>query len=86
MAVKLGAKVKDLISGFEGIATGRCEYLYGCAQIIITPDKIGDKGERLDGEWFDEQRVEVIEARPIPVSAASSATSGGPQRDAPRGR
>lgn len=28
--VTLGARVKDNITGFEGIATGRAEYLYGC--------------------------------------------------------
>lgn len=86
MAVKLGNKVRDSITGFEGIATGRCEYLYGCTQIVITPDKLSPDGKRLDGEWFDEQRVETLEARAIQVSAESSATSGGPQRDAPRVR
>lgn len=84
--VKLGNKVRDAITGFAGIATGRTVYLYGCAQILITPDRLAEDGKRLDGEWFDEQRVETIEERPIPVSAESSATSGGPQRDAPRHR
>jgi hypothetical protein len=86
MPVRLGSKVKDLISGFEGIATGRTEYLYGCAQVCIVPDKLSDKGELLGGEWFDEQRVHVVEERDPPLSADNSATSGGPQRDAPRVR
>lgn len=86
MPVPLGAKVRDLITGYGGIAIGRTEYLYGCSQICISPDRLGEKGERLDSEWFDEQRVEVVEERPIPISDHNSATSGGPQRDAPRVR
>jgi hypothetical protein len=86
MPVPLGARVKDLISGFTGIATGRTEYLYGCTQICVLPERLGEKGERIEGEWFDEQRVEVVEERAIPVSTYSSAESGGPQRDAPRVR
>lgn len=86
MTIALGSKVRDMISGFEGIATGHCDYLYGCSQYLIAPDRLGDKGELLDSQWFDEQRVEVVEARVIPFAEHATAVAGGPQRDAPRGR
>lgn len=80
---QLGNKVRDVITGFEGIATGHCRYMYGCNQVLITPDRLGSDGKTLNGEWFDDQRVEVIEERVIPVSATATAIAGGPQRDAP---
>ena len=82
--VKLGSRVKDAITGFEGIAVGRADYLYGCARISIQTATLKD-GKPIDMEWFDEQRVEVLAEMPVTVSKDSSATSGGPQAD-PDGR
>lgn len=28
--LELGLEVKDIVTGFRGIITGRCEYLTGC--------------------------------------------------------
>ncbi len=63
MSVKLGQKVKDSISGFEGIVVGRAEYLYGCVRCQLA-GKDADKDV-----WIDEQRLEEI----------PTAKSGGPQ-------
>lgn len=51
MEIELGYTYKDLISEFEGVATGYVKYLTGCNQALITP--------RGDGEarWFDVQRL-----------------------------
>jgi hypothetical protein len=78
--VKLGSKVRDGITGFSGIATGRTEWLYGCARVAIEPQELKD-GKPIDACWFDEQRIEVLEVRAPVVSKDNSATSGGPQRD-----
>jgi hypothetical protein len=63
----LGKKVKDKISGFEGIAIGRCEYLMGCNQIGICPT-VDKDGKRQDVQWFDEGRIEVIGEGFLPES------------------
>lgn len=84
--IKLGSKVRDMISGFTGIATGRSEFLYGCTQVSITPQRLDKDGKRIDVEWFDEQRVETIEERSAPMSEDNSATSGGPQDTPPSRR
>jgi len=81
MAIKLGSKVRDSLTGFSGIAIGRTEYMYGCARIAIEPDRLDTTGKPIDVQWFDEQRVEVVKAQKPSVSADSSARSGGPQRD-----
>lgn len=86
MTIALGSKVRDMISGFSGIAVAHSVYLYGCERILIEPDRLDDKGAMIEGQWIDEQRVEVTEQSERPMSLVSSATSGGPQRDAPKGR
>lgn len=78
--IALGSKVRDTLTGFTGIATGRAEFLYGCVKIQITPDKLVG-GKPVDPELFDEQRVEVIQVRKPRVSKDSSARSGGPQAE-----
>ena len=70
--VELGQKVKDSITGFEGIATGKCIYLNGCIQIQVRPIELRD-GRMIDSEWIDEQRL----------TNTSEATNGGPQDTPP---
>lgn len=68
MAVKLGDIVTDSITGFTGVAFGRCEYLHGCVKIGVMSRELKD-GKPVGDEWFDEQRL----------AANHSAKSGGPQ-------
>jgi hypothetical protein len=56
MALELGRKGKDKITGFAGTIVGRCEYLTGCNQVLLVPP-VGKDGAYKDGQWFDEQRV-----------------------------
>ena len=81
--VKLGSKVRDMINGFEGVAVARADYLYGCVRVLVEPQTLRD-GNPIDAQWWDEQRLEVLQELPIPVSPASGATAGGPQRDPAR--
>lgn len=63
--IRLGSKVKDSISGYEGIASGRAIYLNGCATICIEgPLAKDEKGVvRQDTLWVDEQRVQTIQEK-----------------------
>lgn len=76
--VRLGDRVKDDISGFEGIAVARSEYLYGCVRVCVEPMALHE-GRLIESQWFDEQRL----------TKTSLAKAGGPGaiapgRDAPR--
>lgn len=82
--IKLGSKVRDTLTGFDGIAVSRTEWLYGCARIGIEPDKLDKDGAPMKMEYFDEQRVETVKRQKPTVSKESSARSGGPQRDPAR--
>ena len=54
--VKLGEKVKDTVTGFRGIATGRYVFLNGCIRIEVTPEELKD-GKPIEQVVFDEQRL-----------------------------
>lgn len=62
----LGEKVRDKITGFEGIATARTEYLFECVRVCVETLQDGKPTEA----WFDEQRLDM--------SIPSSPTAGGP--------
>jgi len=69
----LGKKAKDKITGYQGILTGKCYYLFGCAQYAINPG-VGEDGKLMDIAWFDEGRIEVIEdfIDPLDVSVSKN--------------
>lgn len=85
--IKLGHRVKDVITGLEGVATGRCTYINGCIQILIRPQGLHE-GKPIDGQWVDEQRIKVVEELEwdwleSKVSEPEKAGVGGPQNSSP---
>lgn len=54
----LGKRVKDKVTGFEGIIVAKVNYLFGCAQYGVAP-KATD-GKVNDTHYFDEGRIEII--------------------------
>lgn len=75
----LGSKVRDTITGFEGRATSRIEYITGCVQYGVLPE-VGADGKYPNPEYIDEQRL-VLTGGPI---EQASRPTGGDMRDAPR--
>jgi hypothetical protein len=61
--IELGREVKEIITGFVGIATARCKYLTGCVHIEVTPQKLKKDGETLDSRWIDESRLKHTSSR-----------------------
>lgn len=60
--IVLGCRAKDRISGFTGRVTGIANYLTGCNQVLIVPEKLKDDGSIVDAHWYDIQRCERIGA------------------------
>lgn len=79
--IQLGLKVRDRVTGFEGIAVARIEYLTGCMQIGISPP-VDKEGKLQDTSYFDHTRVEVVDVKP--VLNQTNQDRGGPNRDCPR--
>ena len=77
--MKLGQEVKDRITDFQGIVTGTVQYITGCEQALVQP-RMKLSGDFVESRWFDQDRLEVIEAKPISLKV----TAAGPDRQAPR--
>ncbi len=59
--IKLGQRVKDMVTGLKGIATAHIEYLNGCHQLAVRPEKLKD-GETLPSEYIDIEQLDIIDA------------------------
>jgi len=55
--IRLGDTVTDSITGFTGVAIGRCDYLNGCEEWELQPKILQENGEPVKARWFDEQRL-----------------------------
>ena len=70
----LGDKVRDKVSGLEGIAVTRLEYMNGCVQYTVTA-KI-KKGETEIASWnIDQEQLEVMSEKKVKVKRKPT---GGP--------
>jgi hypothetical protein len=83
MKYDLGSKVRDIINGFEGVVTGRCEYITGCKQYIVAPAALDKDGKVQDSNWVDEMRLVLIEPPSSQLTQARDANRapGGPTRN-----
>lgn len=79
--MELGWTVRDSVTGFYGVVTGRVEYLTGCAQLLVQPG-VKDDGEWRESRWFDETRVVRVGGSVVKIPTASK--TDGPDKPAPR--
>ena len=61
---KLGLKVKDKVTGFEGVVTSISFDLYGCIQAVVTPPA-GEAGKQEDSRWYDMTRLAILSDAPV---------------------
>jgi len=80
--LKLGVKAKDIVTGFEGIAVAKVEYLTGCTQYGVTPPAVDGKVQST--EYFDYKRLVVTGEGVNPADVADEENPGGFNRDAPK--
>lgn len=79
MKIELGQKVRDTITGMEGIAVGRTVWLNGCIRISVQSQMLKD-GVPLDQQWIDEPQLQVVEE----TAAPEPEPRHGPRPDAGR--
>lgn len=60
----LGYRVRDKVTGYEGVVTTIGFDLYGCIQATINPG-VGKDGKLADSCWFDIARLEKITTKPV---------------------
>lgn len=73
--LKLGIKMKDNITGFEGVAIAKTDWLYGCSRYTLQPIKLKDDGSLNDTQTFDELQLTAVEE----VVKHEQPTTGGPR-------
>jgi hypothetical protein len=64
----LGFKVKDLVTGYEGVAVSIDFDLYGCVQVAVHPG-VDKDGKMQESRWFDEKRLRATSGEvvmPVP--------------------
>lgn len=70
---KLGERVRDTLSGYEGICYSINTWLHGCRHIGIKPLGCDKDGKPWETRWFDEPQVEHAKG---PVVAPTGAVGG----------
>ena len=78
MAIQLGDKVKDPITGITGIAVARTILLHGCARIAIQPHGVDKDGKPFDTFSADEPQLEIVAPKKI---KKGSNDMGGPRME-----
>lgn len=79
----LGLRVKDCVTGLEGVATSVCFDLYGCVQVAVNPE--AKDGKAADGRWFDHKRLiaggDPVMEQPVFESVAGPERKRSPERN-----
>lgn len=81
----LGDEVKDTLTPFQGVITGRSEMIFNSPPRYGVQSKELYKGIPTQPEWMDEQQITLVKKAKVekPKTAATKAP-GGPRPDAQR--
>ena len=79
--IKLGDLVRDTITGFEGIAVAKTDWLNGCSRFSLQSTGLHE-GKVLDAECFDEMQLELVGSK----GHKPDESTGGPRPDPAKGR
>ena len=66
--IHLGDVAMDTITGFQGVAIARTEWLYGCRRITLQPQALHD-GKPIDSHTFDEPQCVLVSSQPAVAPA-----------------
>lgn len=55
--IELGATVRDTITNYKGIATGRSDYLDEAPEVRVTPQALDSRSQPVQSHWFPEARL-----------------------------
>jgi hypothetical protein len=84
LMITLGQKVRDIVTGFTGIAIARVEYLNGCVQFCVKPP-VDKDGKMESGEYIDDSQLELVDGE-IQSTLLTKNSDGGPSSDSPPDR
>ncbi len=76
-AFEFGVKVRDKVTGFEGIVLARIKYKYTSDRYAVQP-RIGKSGEYPEIETFDEEDLKQIDPPPKKKKSSGRKRPNGP--------
>ena len=78
-----GDRVRDTITGYEGLVVCVADWINGCVRFGIQAEKLDKDGKPYPLEFFDAQQVELIEAGIYPEEreVIVKDDTGGPRDD-----
>ena len=79
MAIKLGSRVKDSITGLTGIATSRHEYLFDSPQIGVVP-RYAANGKAAEVHHLSEERLFIVDTYGDPIVKRRKSTKRRPAK------
>lgn len=91
VAVELGDRVKDPLTGFNGIVTAITVWLNGCIRVAVQPEKLDKEGKVREDRYFDQGSLTVVKKgvhKPLFLTVAEAPvetrrSNGGPMREGP---
>ena len=85
--VKLGNRIRDKVTGAEGIVVGITDWMYGCRTLTVAQTNLKQDGSPHDKLYLDEPQVEVVGSGLIAeVQPKGARPTGGPERPVSRDR
>jgi hypothetical protein len=82
MQIENGMRVKNVITGMEGIVTGLVFYLTGCIRALVQPDCLID-GKEIVADWVDCILLEPVGGKKIALNPFYTDDLAGPDLPAP---
>lgn len=80
ITVQLGDKIRDTVTGLEGIATVRYTYMNGCRYYNLQPHSVVDKQSGITGvpesHHLNQARLEVTKPLVVDIPVAKPTTAG----------
>jgi hypothetical protein len=83
--IELGDEVKDLVTGFKGIAVSITRYISGCDRIGVKPPYKLKEAKQPEELWFDSNQLIVVKKEKVKLENTNTVKKmktkkGGPRR------
>jgi len=89
--IELGDRVKDPVTGYQGIAHAITTWINGCVRVAVQPEKLDKDGKVPEDRYFDQTQLLIVKKRvhtPVALTVAdvppvtiTRRSNGGPSRE-----
>jgi hypothetical protein len=80
---ELGDVLKDVVTGYQGVAMARVQYFTGCNHYALLSQKVNDKQKPDDWVYFDERRLSQVGKKKVLFPGDKTKPTSGPGHNPP---